>query len=165
MCCYGPLDQGVLVWLLLQPFSVHVYLFEFVLTQKNALFFCNMCVVWLVPQQFPGLKQDAKLQNHNDASDAVKHTQREVMCLVMHTWPPPFRDCTCNLVVEPGLAILRFTIPAANTNNKRQNKLTDRQPKPSCKPCTKQEKKKQTKNGQKHGKTDKKPPKNNNNST
>ena len=59
----------------------------------------------------------------------------------MHTWPPPFRDCTCNLVVEPGLAILRFTIPAANTNNKRQNKLTDRQPKPSCKPCTKQKKK------------------------
>ena len=41
----------------MQPLLVHV-------DPKNMFFFGDMFVGWLVPQRFPGLKQDAKLQ-HN----------------------------------------------------------------------------------------------------
>ena len=95
-------------------------------------FYGALFVGWLLPKRFRRTKARCKI--------TAQHSCGKFGCLFADTHMVASILGIARLVAEPGLAILRCTIPAAKANNKTTNpnnkrqKPKDRQPNPRSKP-------------------------------
>ena len=104
--CVCLFDQGVLVWLLLQPLLlVHVYPFEFVLLPKNALFFFCSLLAGLCHSDFQEKPKTRQRTARNTEKREKTTTKKQQQLHIMRKKDPKTKTLDCVLPASVNLSL------------------------------------------------------------